>query len=63
MTNNPTRPGSARHREEDLFEECLREHGQLASQGCAELPPGATHQVTVNEKGERRVTRKRCSAF
>ena len=62
MTHKPTK-SEERQREEEFFEECLREHGQLADEECAELPPGATHQITTNEKGECEVTRKRFSAF
>lgn len=50
-------------KEEEFFEECLREHGQLADEECTELPAGATHQITTNEKGEQTVSRKRYSAF
>jgi len=49
--------------EEELFEESLREHGQLADEDAEELPPGATHQVQTNDKGERKVSRKRFSAI
>lgn len=72
MTTKPTKPtrptGPAApcdhdHDEEEFFEECLRRHGQLADEGCTELPPGATHQITRDAKGERKVTRKRYSAF
>lgn len=62
MTHKPTK-AEERRREEEFFEECLREHGQLAGEECTELPPGATHQITTNEKGECQVTRKRYSAF
>jgi hypothetical protein len=62
MTHKPTE-SEERRREEGFFEECLREQGQLAAEECAELPPGATHQITTNEKGECEVTRKRFSAF
>jgi hypothetical protein len=49
--------------EEELFEASLREHGQLAEEDAEELPPGATHQVETNDKGERKVQRKRFSAI
>jgi hypothetical protein len=62
VTHKPT-AAEERQREEELFEECLREHGQLADEECGELPPGATHQITTDDKGERQVTRKRYSAF
>ena len=62
MTHKPTKT-EERQRDEVFFEECLREHGQLADEECTELPPGATHQITTNEQGEREVTRKRYSAF
>ncbi len=62
MTHKPAET-EERQREEEFFEECLREHGQLADEECTVLPPGATHQIATNEKGEREVTRKRYSAF
>lgn len=62
MAHKPAKT-EEREREEDLFEECLREHGQLADEECTELPPGATHQITRDENGECHVTRKRYSAF
>ncbi|MHC9297124.1 hypothetical protein ACRCUN_32075 [Mycobacterium sp. LTG2003] len=49
--------------EEELFEESLRRHGQLANSESEELPPGATHEETTDESGERKVRRKRMSAF
>jgi hypothetical protein len=49
--------------EEELFEESLRENGQLAEEDSEELPPGATHKVETNDKGERKVQRKRFSAL
>lgn len=66
MSTKPTKPcdhGHDRDEEEEFFEECLREHGQLADEECTELPPGATHQVTTDATGERKITRKRFSAF
>lgn len=62
MTHKHRNPEELRD-EEEFFEECLREHGQLADEECTELPAGATHQITTNEKGEQKVTRKRYSAF
>lgn len=62
MTHKPT-AAEERRREEDFFVECLREHGQLADEECGELPSGATHQITTDDKGECQVTRKRFSAF
>jgi hypothetical protein len=49
--------------EEKLFEDSLNEHGQLAEEDCEELPPGTTHQVETNDKGERKIQRKRFSAI
>ncbi len=63
LTAKPIKPESDDHDEEKFFEECLREHGQLADEEGAELPPGATHQMTTDANGERKVTRKRFSAF
>jgi hypothetical protein len=51
-----------REDEEQLFEQSLCEHGQLASENCDELPAGATHQVQTNGNGERKIVRKRFSA-
>lgn len=62
MTRKPAKPEEPQT-EEEFFEECLREHGQLADEECTELPAGATHQVTTNEHGEKTVIRKRFSAF
>lgn len=53
----------SRRDEEELFENSLREHGQLADEDADELPPGATHQVETTEDGERKVRRKRFSAI
>jgi hypothetical protein len=55
---NPSQRG-----EEELFEESLSEHGQLAEEDAEELPPGATHQVKTDDNGERKVVRKRFSAI
>jgi hypothetical protein len=49
--------------EEELFEESLREHGQLAEEDSGEPPPDATHHVETNERGERVVRRDRFSAI
>jgi hypothetical protein len=62
MAHKPTETGE-RQGEEEFFEQCLREHGQLADEECSELPAGATHQVTTDDTGERHVVRKRFSAF
>ena len=48
--------------ERDIFERSLREHGQLAEADAEELPSGATHQVEIDEKGERTIVRKRFNA-
>ena len=58
LTTNDDRPGP----EEQLFEESLREHGQLAEGDSEELPPGATHQVQTDEDGRKVIRRKRFSA-
>jgi hypothetical protein len=49
--------------EEELFEESLRQHGQLAEGDSDEPPPDATHHVETNDKGERTVRRDRFSAI
>lgn len=45
------------------FEKSVREHGQLADGDAEEMPPGTTHQVVANERGERKVVRRRFSAI
>lgn len=63
MSYLTTKPDHPERGEDELFEESLREHGQLAQSESGELPPGATHEVTTDETGERKVRRKRMSAF
>jgi hypothetical protein len=58
-----TKRSQADRDEEALFEKSLREHGQLADAGVEKLAPGVTHRVETNEKGERKVVRKRYSAI
>ena len=48
--------------EREIFERSLREHGQLAEADAEELPPGATHRVETDEKGEPTIVRERFSA-
>ena len=54
---------SAERDEQEAFEESLTAHGQLADEDAEELPPGATHQVETNAKGERKIVRRRFSAI
>ncbi|KWX20134.1 hypothetical protein AFM11_31805 [Mycolicibacterium wolinskyi] len=63
MSRLTTKRDDADRSEKELFEESLREHGQLAHAESEELPPGATHEETTDETGERTVRRKRMSAF
>lgn len=50
-------------RDEELFEESLKEHGQLADEDAAELPSGATHRVVTGDDGKPEIRRERYSAF
>jgi hypothetical protein len=45
------------------FFRSLQEHGQMATAGVDTLPPGATHAVERDERGNDIVRRKRFSAF
>jgi beta-phosphoglucomutase-like phosphatase (HAD superfamily) len=60
MTDQDDNPGPG---EEQLFEESLREHGQLADEDAEELPPGATHRAVTDEQGNKVIRRDRFSAF
>jgi hypothetical protein len=47
---------------EEAFTRSLVAHGQAVTRAPGEaLPPGATHELIVNEKGETRVVRRRFS--
>jgi hypothetical protein len=58
-----TRDRSSAHGEEELFEDSLRAHGQLADDQSDEKTPDATHHVEVDDRGERSVRRDRFSAI
>jgi FMN phosphatase YigB (HAD superfamily) len=60
VTDKDDEPGPG---EEQLFEESLREHGQLADEDVEELPPGATHREGTDEQGKKVIRRERFSAF
>lgn len=48
--------------EEDAFTRSLIAHGQAAKAGAdGTLPPGATHELIENEKGEVKAVRRRFS--
>ncbi len=59
MSTNSNKPERT---EEELFEESLRRHGQLAEQNGPEMPD-ATHHVETDDKGEPTVKRDRYSAI
>ena len=49
-------------KDEDAFAESLLAHGQAAKrQADGTLPPGATHEITVAENGEKKIVRRRFS--
>ena len=49
-------------KEKDAFEASLMVHGQAAPrQADGTLPPGATHEITVGENGEKKIVRRRFS--
>jgi hypothetical protein len=50
-------------REATAFHRSLQEHGQMAPAGASALPPGATHTVERDERGNEIVRRKRFSAL
>ena len=58
-----TKSKSTEQSEEELFEESLRRHGQLAEDDSDGSSPDATHHVEIDEKGERSVVRDRFSAI
>jgi hypothetical protein len=62
VTQVSTKKDQTERTEEELFEESLRRHGQLAEEGAPE-PPDATHHVETDETGERTVRRDRYSAI
>ena len=48
--------------DEDAFADSLLAHGQAAKRRPdGTLPPGATHEVTVAENGEKKIVRRRFS--
>ena len=55
-------PARNRKEEKDPFEESLLAHGQAAPrQADGTLPPGATHEITIGENGEKKIVRRRFS--
>jgi hypothetical protein len=50
-------------REAETFDRSLREHGQAAMAGEGALPPGVTHTIEEDERGEQVLRRKRFSAI
>jgi hypothetical protein len=57
----PTQPSSEQIAEATSFVRSLAAHGQIAGQG-GKGPMGPTHQIETDEKGNRRLVRKRFSA-
>jgi hypothetical protein len=58
----PAPPPEARPDEEQRFIDDLIARGEAVPEG-QELPPGATHEIVVDEQGHRTVRRKRFSAY
>ncbi|HXI53713.1 MAG TPA: hypothetical protein VNH84_19500, partial [Candidatus Saccharimonadales bacterium] len=57
-----TRPSAEQVAEAASFVRSLARHGQIAGQ-TAKNPRGATHQIETDEKGNRRLVRKRFSVL
>jgi len=56
------RKTSGAKKAEQAFEESLLAHGQAAKRRPdGTLPPGATHEITVAENGEKKIVRRRFS--
>ena len=56
------KPPARKKKEEGAFEESLLAHGQAAPRKAGgTLPPGATHEITVRENGEKKIVRRRFS--
>ena len=52
----------ATQKDEDAFADSLLAHGQAAKRRPdGTLPPGATHEITVGENGEKKIVRRRFS--
>ena len=52
----------ATQKDEDAFADSLLAHGQAAKRRPdGTLPPGATHEITVAENGEKKIVRRRFS--
>jgi hypothetical protein len=57
-----SRKTAAAKKAEDAFAESLEAHGQAAKRRPdGTLPPGATHEITVAENGEKKIVRRRFS--
>ena len=53
---------TAAKKAEEAFAESLEAHGQAAKRRPdGTLPPGATHEITVAENGEKKIVRRRFS--
>jgi hypothetical protein len=57
-----TKSNKPERTEEELFEESLRRHGQLAEKNGPKTPD-ATHHVETDDKGEPTLKRDRYSAI
>jgi hypothetical protein len=55
-------PAEADKAEQAQFIETLKANRQLAPEG-EPLPPGATHQITTDTQGRKRIVRRRFSAI
>jgi hypothetical protein len=58
----PLQPSADQLAEATSYVRSLATHGQIAGQ-AAKRSPGATHQIETDEKGNRRLVRKRFTAF
>ena len=58
----PRKPPAHNRKQEEAFEKSLLAHDQAAPrQADGTLPPGATHEITVGENGEKKIVRRRFS--
>lgn len=55
-------PAEVDKAEQDHFIETLKANRQLAPEG-EPLPPGATHQITTDAQGGKRIVRRRFSSI
>ena len=62
--NTPTRSRRKKTTDEAAFTGSLVAHGQAAKAGPdGKLPPGATHELVEDEKGQMKAVRRRFSAL